>query len=383
MILFDFFCYGFSIFITAIHITLLTGVLLEKKREKKMLKRKTENIKISVIIPIHNESHRMKGLLRTLLLQNYHAEIIFLDDCSTDESLIMLEQFVNDASKLGILNCKIITLKENPGKYKKQYALSRGIAEAEGDYFLFTDGDCEVPPNWIQIMAQMINDGKTGVVTGPVFKKCEGKGFFFLYQCFDHAIRYNYIIGSIGIGAASGVYGNNFIVSRKAINNAGGYNSIPASPTEDAALISHIRRKSEYSIRAITFLDAAVDTESEKSWSSLIHQTLRWNNGGIFSPDLWSRFFYNIFILNISAGILVIPLLPFFPKLVLLPVAIFFSMILNSLSVYFLFRSKMPAGDISVKFGYIICLFFTPVYLTLMTVMSYLGIKPKWKNREL
>jgi cellulose synthase/poly-beta-1,6-N-acetylglucosamine synthase-like glycosyltransferase len=370
------------IFFIVFHTTLMFGFFLEWLRDRKAVSRQPGNVKVSVIIPIHNERERMEGLLRTLLVQSYPAQIIFVDDRSSDESPAMLARFAEDAKNRGS-DCRIVTLSENPGPNRKQFALSRGIAEADGDYFLFTDGDCEVPPGWISAMVCRIMDGKSGAVIGPVFKKKQGKGFFFLYQCYDHAVRYNYLAGAIGLGAAGGGFGNNLIISRKALEAVGGYDAIPPSPTEDAALISQIRRMGEYRVRAIAHPDAAVETGAEKSWRAFMNQTLRWSNGGLFSPEALTRFNYNLLLLLISAGILVIPLLPFFPGLWTMPAAIFIGMIENTIAAFGLFRAKLPKGGLLTKLGYFLILLFTPVYSTLMTLMGYARIKTTWKSEEL
>jgi len=382
LILFDILRYGYMIFFIALHAALMFGIFLEWLRDRKAVLRQPGNIKVSVIIPIHNEKDRMEGLLRTLLVQSYHAQIIFVDDRSNDESPTMLAQFAEEARKRGI-DCRIVTLSENSGPNRKQFALSRGIAEADGDYFLFTDGDCEVPPDWIRAMVSRIQDEKTGAVIGPVFKKKQGKGFFFLYQCYDHVVRYDYLVGATGLGAAGGGFGNNLIISRKALEAAGGYDAIPPSPTEDAALISQIRKMGKYRVRAAAHPDAAVETVAENSWRTFINQTLRWNNGGLFSPEALTRFNYNLLMLIISTGILVIPLLPFFPHLWTMPTAVFISMVGNTTAAFVLFRAKLPKGGLPTKFGYFLALLFTPVYSTLMTIMGYARIKITWKNEEL
>jgi cellulose synthase/poly-beta-1,6-N-acetylglucosamine synthase-like glycosyltransferase len=370
------------IFFVVLHTVLMFGFFLEWLRDRKAVLRQPGNVRISVIIPIHNERERMEGLLRTLLVQSYPAQIVFVDDRSSDESPAMLAQFAHDAGKRGI-DCRIVTLSENPGPNRKQFALSRGIAEADGDYFLFTDGDCEVPPGWISAMACRIMDEKSGAVIGPVFKKKQGKGFLSLYQCYDHAVRYNYLAGATGLGAAGGGFGNNLIISRKALQAAGGYDAVPPSPTEDAALISQIRKMGKYRVRAIAHPDAAVETTAENSWRAFMNQTLRWSNGGLFSPETLTRFNYNLLLLLISAGILAIPLLPFFPGLWTMPAAIFIGMVENTIAAFGLFRTKLPNGGLLVKSGYFLALFFTPVYSTLMTLMGYSGIKTTWKNEKL
>jgi cellulose synthase/poly-beta-1,6-N-acetylglucosamine synthase-like glycosyltransferase len=358
---------------------LMFGFFLEWRRDI-VCKEGAALKKVSLIVPIHNESQRMGGLLQSLLTQDYPAEIIFVDDRSDDESPVMLAKFVQDAVERGMNSCRVITLTDNPGPNYKQHALSVGIAEAHGDYLLFTDGDCEVSPGWIRAMARRMDDAAVGAVIGPVFKKKQGRGFFFLYQCYDHAIRYNYLAGAIGLGAAGGGFGNNLIVNRAALDAVGGYDAVPPSPTEDAALVSLIRSGGKFHVRAIALDDAAVETGAEKTWRNFIGQTLRWNNGGLFSPEFMTRFNYNLLMLVISTGILAIPLLPFFPKLWPMPVGVFIVMIENTIAAFGLFRRKLPPGG-PLNLGYLLTLLFTPVYFTLMTLMGYCGIKVKWKGK--
>jgi cellulose synthase/poly-beta-1,6-N-acetylglucosamine synthase-like glycosyltransferase len=403
LIVYDIFRYGHGIFFVSLQTALMFGFFLEWLRDRRSLSGADTNSagqetaagrpKVSVIIPIHNESRRMGGLLRSLLEQDCaagDAELIFVDDRSDDEGPAMLAQFARNAAARGMANCRIITLKENPGPNHKQYALSRGIAEAKGDYFLFTDGDCEVPPQWIRVMARRMADTKTGAVIGPVFKKkpdlhskYKDKFFFFLYQCYDHAVRYNYLAGAIGLGAAGGGFGNNLIVSREALDAAGGYDAIPPSPTEDAALISQIRSGGTYRIRAIALPDAAVETTTESTWRGFISQTLRWNNGGLFSPEPLTRFNYNLLMLVISTSVLVIPFLPFFPGLWPMTAGVYVVMIENTIAIFGLFRSKLPKGGLRMTLGYLLALLFTPPYFTLMTLMGYCRIKVKWKGTKL
>jgi cellulose synthase/poly-beta-1,6-N-acetylglucosamine synthase-like glycosyltransferase len=385
MTVYGIFCYGHGIFFVALQTALMFGFFLEWLRDRRVCRLSgsggetgaaAEEPLVSVVIPIHNEGKRMAGLLCSLLEQDYPAEIIFVDDRSNDESPAMLAGFVRSAAERGMDRCRVITLNENPGPNRKQYALGRGIAEARGELLLFTDGDCEVPSGWIRAMTRRMADNRVGAAIGPVFKKKEGKGFFFLYQCYDHAVRYNYLAGAIGLGAAGGGFGNNLIVRRKALDAAGGYGAVPPSPTEDAALVSQIRSQGRYRIRAIALPDAAVQTGAEKTWRGFISQTLRWNNGGIYSPDAVTRCNYNLLMLIISTGILAIPLLPFFPGLWPLPAGVFIVMIENTIAAFSLFRVKLPRGGPA----YFLTLLFTPVYFTLMTIMGYCRIKIKWKG---
>ena len=364
----------FAVFVT-LHLVLMLGIILEWRRDKAAtLNAEDSEPTVSVIVPVHNEDSRLQGLLQSLKAQDYNrAEIIFVDDRSCDRTPVMLAEFVATCA-----NARVITLTENPGSNHKQYALAQGIQASSGELLLFTDADCQMSPRWIRVMARrMCDKKKTGVVIAPVLKRPGGKGFFHLYQCFEHGIRFVYLAGATGIGAAGGGFGNNLILRRTSLDAVGGYENIPPSPTEDAALISKIRSCSEYKVRSALGADTHVITQGEDGWRSLIHQTLRWNNGGLFSPDAVTRFNYTFLMLSISAGILAFPLLVFVPSIWPLPVGVLLSMTLNTIANISLFRVSLP----KLNPAYILALLFTPLYFTFLTALGLAGIKPTWKGK--
>jgi cellulose synthase/poly-beta-1,6-N-acetylglucosamine synthase-like glycosyltransferase len=324
----------------------------------------------------------MDGLLKSLAAQEYPAaEIIFVDDRSTDGGPQKLEAFARQTA--GRRDCRIITLRENPGPNYKQYALGRGIAAASGELLLFTDADCEAPPRWIFAMAAYLADQQTGAVIGPVFRKAGERGFFRFYQCIDHAVRYLYLAGTSGLGAAGGGFGNNLILRRKSLEAIGGYDAVPFSPTEDAALVARIRSHSPYQVHAALNAAAHVFTGHEKTWKDLLNQTLRWNNGGLFSPDLRTRLGFTYLMASISAGIIAIPLLPLFPGLWPLSAAVLLSNVMCSAAQLCLFRHSLPKGGLRTAFHYVAQLLFTPAWMTLLTLLGFFGIRMKWKGSEI
>ncbi|GHV79795.1 hypothetical protein AGMMS49944_15860 [Spirochaetia bacterium] len=380
--LYNIFRFGFALVFVGLHAVLMGGLFLEYRRDMRACrgiakgKPAASTPLVSVIIPIRNEALRMEGLLRTLGLQDYpDAEYIFVDDRSTDESPAMLRRFAETRE-----NVRIITLPENPGPNHKQYALSRGIDIAMGELFLFTDADCEIPLSWIRAMTLRMADERVGAVIGPVFKlPIEGKRFFQVYQCFDHAIRYMYLAASTGIGAAGGGFGNNLILRRKTLEDIGGYGSIPPSPTEDAALVSRIRAGSAYRVRSACGADVQVMTQGENSWRALLGQTLRWNNGGLFSPEISTRLSFGFLAITISMGMLAIPLTPFIPSLWPLPAAVLLAMTMDTLATLRVFGAALPKAGLA----WVLHTVFTPLHFTLLTILGFLGVKPSWKESSL
>jgi cellulose synthase/poly-beta-1,6-N-acetylglucosamine synthase-like glycosyltransferase len=225
-------------------------------------------------------------------------------------------------------------------------------------------------------MALRIADPQVGAVIAPVFKMRGGSGFFYLYQCYDHIIRYNYLVGAAGIGASGGGFGNNMILRRESLEKIGGYEAVPFSPTEDAALISLLRSRSACRIRAAVGRDVFVMTKPEAHWRGFINQTLRWNNGGLFSPDWGTRFHFNLLMLIIAIGTLAILLLPILPGLWPLPLGVLTVMIMNTIVALGFFGAGLPHAGAA----YLFQLLFTPVYFTFLTILGYCRSKITWKG---
>ena len=96
--------------------------------------------KISVIIPVYNREKTIERALRSVLQQTYsNLEVIVVDDCSTDNSVKVVEDIEDD-------RVKIVRLKKNSGAC---HARNVGIKMANGDFVAFQDSDDEWMPDKI------------------------------------------------------------------------------------------------------------------------------------------------------------------------------------------------------------------------------------------
>ena len=97
--------------------------------------------KISVIIPVYNTEKYLKQCLDSVINQTLKdIEIICVDDCSTDNSLEILEEYANKDNRI-----KIIEQEVNQGQ---GIAKNIGINCAQGDYIMFLDSD-----DWLELNA--------------------------------------------------------------------------------------------------------------------------------------------------------------------------------------------------------------------------------------
>ena len=114
-------------------------------------------VKVSVIIPVYNVEKYLSACLTTVINQTlYDIEIICVNDGSTDNSLIILEEFARADSRVKIIN------KENGGLSSARNA---GIKEACGNVLMFLDSDDSIAPNACERVWREFLEEPTDIVT--------------------------------------------------------------------------------------------------------------------------------------------------------------------------------------------------------------------------
>lgn len=89
---------------------------------------------VSVVIPVYNVAGYLEKCINSVRNQSKeNIEIICIDDCSTDESLNILEKALSEDDRV-----RVIKNDENKGRL---FARKCGVMAAEGDYIMFLDGD--------------------------------------------------------------------------------------------------------------------------------------------------------------------------------------------------------------------------------------------------
>lgn len=123
--------------------------------------------KLSIIIPAFNEEKTIVQVLEKVseleLLNNIEKEIIIVNDCSTDSTFQVIENFITNNKHKEISSFHHL---RNKGK---GVAIHTGIANVTGDYVLIQDADLELNPAEINDLLNevIINDSK--VVYGSRF----------------------------------------------------------------------------------------------------------------------------------------------------------------------------------------------------------------------
>jgi glycosyltransferase involved in cell wall biosynthesis len=98
---------------------------------------------VSAIIPARNEQDTIARAVRSLAVQSEIAEIIVVNDASTDGTAAELARLCAEISCLRVIETQNLP----PGWVGKNYAASLGAAQAAHPWLLFTDADAEHLPN--------------------------------------------------------------------------------------------------------------------------------------------------------------------------------------------------------------------------------------------
>ncbi|MFP4644009.1 MAG: glycosyltransferase, partial [Spirochaetales bacterium] len=294
--------------IIAIHLVVAAGAVLALVAERHLIaiEAEIEPGRVSVVVPARDEEEMLPRLLACLERQNTNRfEIVLVNDRSEDRTSDIMQEF--SARHEG--RVRVVTLVDDPPPGNpKQRALAAGASAATGDLLLLTDADCWLPVDWVRTMCRPFRSHDVGLVFGPVIPGTKGLArqsrFLDWYQGFDQIFRFQYTAGAAGMGAPSGGFGNNIAVRRSALNDAGGFEGLRYSQTEDAQLICQIRDTGKWAIRAVRSRGARVVPAPEQKLRTLIRQSIRWNTGGLFAPDQTARLSYGVVMIFLFASVL-------------------------------------------------------------------------------
>ena len=119
--------------------------------------------RLSLVMPVFNEEQTLQAAISRVLDQPFVAELVIVDDASTDDSAEILEALSDP-------RIRITTHSRNQGKGA---ALRTGIALAESEYVGIQDADLEYDPADLAKLLIPLDSGLADVVYGSRFLTSE------------------------------------------------------------------------------------------------------------------------------------------------------------------------------------------------------------------
>ncbi len=129
---------------------------------------------LSVVIPAYNEEATIMKVIREVLAVPHLAEIIVVDDCSTDRTFDLALQMASSQPLVKVLR--------HPRNSGKTEALKTGFAATSGDIVIVQDADLEYHPSEIHIVIDPIVEGVADVVYGSRFQVRRAARVLYFYH---------------------------------------------------------------------------------------------------------------------------------------------------------------------------------------------------------
>ena len=122
----------------------------------------TEYPRYSIVIPAYNERLRIIGALDAVVAcvrnNNWDAEIIVVNDGSSDETADLVRDFACQAPE--------VKLMENPSNRGKGYSVRNGLVHANGEIVMFTDADLSAPIEEAELLFAAIEKDGADIAIG-------------------------------------------------------------------------------------------------------------------------------------------------------------------------------------------------------------------------
>lgn len=234
--------------------------------------------KLSVLIPLRNESRNVEELCNSLKSQTLEIEkyeVLFIDDSSTDNTIDILKNNMPANSRIIYVSNSISE------KARKKKALIEGIKQAANPIIVVTDADCTQGSDWLKAISKYF-DEDTGIVAGPV-DNLPGGNFLSKFQRLEFAGLILTGAGLISAGSPAICSAANLAYRKKAFEEVGGFESqLDFTSGDDDLFLQQVAVKTNYKIKFAYTKEAMVKTKPKKSVSDFLMQRKRWASKFLF-----------------------------------------------------------------------------------------------------
>jgi cellulose synthase/poly-beta-1,6-N-acetylglucosamine synthase-like glycosyltransferase len=327
---------------------------------------------VSVLVPVRNEAESIICVLESIAGNSASDyEILVINDHSTDATSNRVRSLQQSYPSIRLLNL--------PAQVSgKKAAIAHGVQHARGTIILCTDGDCEVPANWIASYRRLYKSSpEVKMAFGPV-------RFFDDKQYLTHLLNLELSIlirigaATLRMGVPTMVNGANLSYRRDVFLEVGGYAGNEQVPSgDDEFLLRKIYDRYPEGIRFAKTRDVIVDTQPPDSCRQLLSQRRRWSSKYKYHNDAVSVLL-PVFVLLVNIGAvgawsaLFVDSLSFYSFL--------FLVLKTILDCCFAYPSARFSG---IRFHFWLVLLLEiiyPLYVVFFGIASNFG-KYRWKDR--
>src|SRR5882762_3708510 len=193
----------------------------------------------SAIVPARNEEASIAGCIKSLAHEPEIAEILVVNDQSTDKTAEIVRGLMTGISNLRLLETHGVP----EGWVGKNHAVALGASEATNPWLLFTDADAEHEPGAAAEALQVAQEASAALVSfspEQVMEKWYEKALIpFIYCRLARKFSYDAVNDPASPDAAAN--GQFLMIRRDAYDAVGGHASVAAEVLEDVALAQRVK----------------------------------------------------------------------------------------------------------------------------------------------
>ena len=171
--------------------------------------------KISVVVPCYNEEENVEAISKAICneldkLENYNYELMFIDNCSTDNTRDIIRRLCEENKKIkAIFNVK------NFGQFNSPYY---GLCQPDGDCVMLICCDFQDPIEMIPVFVKYWEEGYQ-VVCGIKTSSQENKIIYWLRTVYYKLIKKFSSVDQIEHFTGFGLYDRSFIEIMKSLKD--------------------------------------------------------------------------------------------------------------------------------------------------------------------
>ena len=338
-------------FISLYMLSIFLFIYLKNKKELFDYPQAKKKYSVSVIMAIFNEEKTVEDTLKHIFNIDYEIkEVIAVNDCSTDNSLRILQDLTKKYPKLKILNHE-----KNQGKAA---SLNDALKLVKSELAVVIDADSYPASDSLKKMTGFFNDEKVGAVTCLVLVR-NAKKFIEKLQ----AIEYRMIaLTRKLLDYVDAIYvtpGPLAVYRKKALDEIKGFDE--DNMTEDIEVTWHLTSAGWQRKMCLSTSVSSTAPDNIKGW---FKQRRRWNVGGLQCINKYKKSLFNT-----KKGMLGFFIIPFFilsTFLGLLGLSIFFYLLIRRFISNFLYTKYSIIANTPL-------LTLDDFYIT-PSILNYLGV---------
>ncbi|MGH3278636.1 MAG: glycosyltransferase [Trebonia sp.] len=209
---------------------------------------------VAAVVPARNEAESLPVTLPALLAQDYPGDfrVFLVDDNSDDGTGAIAAELGEKAAHAGGAPLTVVKGRARPvGWAGKVWAMSQGFAAADAasapaaEYVLFTDADITWGPHALRALVRGAEDDDRALVSQMALLRAETRWERVIVPAFVYFFAQLYPFRKVSDprSRTAGAAGGCMLVSRTALDSAGGLEQIKGALIDDVALGTLLKRR--------------------------------------------------------------------------------------------------------------------------------------------